>query len=323
MNLELLRHLVDLEKESPRKIEIEYVGDSEVARLYMQRRQNITDDRVLVEIYTGGGQKGVIQGGISTAKEDLGLNQLADFKVGHSSGAAVIAYEQAGQSELGSTIFFEENVSNRFIQVGRPHRVMDLIGLERAFRLQKPLDVEALRNAKPVFYIGIGDRMAGRIDYFNLSTRPDPVADVISSCRVPVLSGIESILRRQIDGGMGRPRSIQFVLGNLNPTDVLIVSPVLLTVSNREQRKPFVNALRRSLRSLPNNQLLTTLIDYPEICEEQTNEVLSLIQGKTGIRAALIGAKSVPFSGAHMGREQLRMAFQNAREQTREIFLNI
>lgn len=255
--------------------------------------------------------------------EEMGLTDVADFKVGRSAGAATLAYEHANQSRFGSPIFFKNNVDNRFASLYRVHRVMDLRSLERVFRRERPLNVEKIRSAASPLFIGVGNRKAGYVEYLDLTKRDDPISDLINSCRVPGATGVESLLSRYVDGNMGRPTQIDFAIDTLKATDLLVVSPGPLQEPKfpRPLRRvqPVVSEMIRRMDGLPNGPFLQNLIDLPSIRRGEFDRLDSVLDSSE-VRVSLIYAKKLPFSCLSMERSALEAAYHTAWQFTKQVF---
>lgn len=89
-------------------------------------------------IITGGGQAGAFSGGVVLGLEKLGLSDVFDFVIGVSAGAAAGMYLLSHQAELGTSIYYEDNVKNKFINFLRLRKIMDIDSLEVVFKKVKP-----------------------------------------------------------------------------------------------------------------------------------------------------------------------------------------
>jgi predicted patatin/cPLA2 family phospholipase len=132
-----------------------------------------TDSARVALVIEGGGMRGVISAGMVTALEQLGLHSTVDAVFGTSAGANAGAYFISRQAALGTSIYYEDLIDQRFIDFKRiPRRGKSLVSLDHL------LD-DVMARVKP-------------LDYASVLASPIPlhvVATHVPDYRPVVLSG--------------------------------------------------------------------------------------------------------------------------------------
>lgn len=174
---------------------------------------NSRKDRFKVAlIIEGGGMRGVVAGGMVTGLQELGLTSSFDAVFGTSAGALAGAYFLAGQSEEGTSIYYENLIDKNFIDFKRPLKCKNLISIE--YLLDDVMD-----NLKPLNYQNI---LEGNIPLFPIATDTASFKSVVlkdfdssaelkealrASSKIPLASGKPVIFREAsyVDGSVAEP----------------------------------------------------------------------------------------------------------------------
>ena len=156
--------------------------------------------------------RGVISAGMVWALEDLGLVDAFDAVYGSSAGAINAAYFLAGRAGLGTTIYYEDINSAKFIDLARPLRGRPIVDLgflldEVAVR-RKQLPIEkVLASASPLTVVVTdvdgGEACALR----SFASATDLVAALRASATMPVVAGGPRSFggRRYLDASISEP----------------------------------------------------------------------------------------------------------------------
>lgn len=173
-----------------------------------------------------GAMRGAIQAGVAVGLEKMDIIKTFDTVVGISAGAAVAYYTFAGQAAIGSTVIFEDMVDMKFINYLRPRNIVNVEGFEKVLRDQKPIDVGALRDFRTNVVVGVTNYMTGVGEFIEIQKTPDPLAGVIASICIPVVSGKTVILEGKnfVDGSIAHPMPLSYAIEKYNPTDILVVA---------------------------------------------------------------------------------------------------
>lgn len=182
-----------------------------------------------VVIYLGGGvMSGVFGAGIVTELELADVYDKLESVYGGSAGAFNAAYFLTRQSELGSSIYWE-NLTNNFIFPARifsgtaqrfwrryisqngktPSNVVDIDHLMRIVKGEKQLDLGILTTQGVPFYIKVLDTHNAEIVYLN--SRKDTLETLkASASAIPYYFPIN---QRYIDGEISKePIGLPFIL---------------------------------------------------------------------------------------------------------------
>lgn len=182
----------------------------------------------LVILFMSGGMRGVAGAGVAVALSDLGLGQTADVVIGASAGTANAAYFLAGGSNvrLGTSIYYEECVNGRFIDLRRRPAV-DIDYLVSVFADgPKALDQDSLRQAEPNFYVGVTRKSDGDFVLIDAkAAKPDLLTAMKASMALPglydrtvMVNGVE-----YLDGWI-ELLPIDQIVRQFQPTDILVVA---------------------------------------------------------------------------------------------------
>jgi predicted patatin/cPLA2 family phospholipase len=165
--------------------------------------------------------RGVVSGGMITALEARGLNDCFDSVHGSSAGACAGAYFIAGQSRLGTQIYYEDVNNSRFINrwrpvIGRPvmntHFLIDYV-----MRVPKPLDVERVLAAKDVLHVVCTDVETGEGAVYSQFRDKDHFFNVLkASITIPIIGGapVRVDNRFLVDGGIVQQVAIESAIAS-------------------------------------------------------------------------------------------------------------
>lgn len=180
-----------------------------------------------------GTQRGVYSGGGVTALERLGLTDAFKTVVGVSTGAPVVSYFLAGQAELGTSIYYEENIGKEFINL-RPNNykenIVDVTWLcNEVFRKgNKKLNVEKILQNQTDIYFAVTDKNSGQGYLVDGKKIEDLVAGINASAAIPemykdkVFLKINGKKKRVVDGFVAFPFPVKQTVEKFNPTSILI-----------------------------------------------------------------------------------------------------
>lgn len=178
-------------------------------------------------VIEGGIMFGVYGGGVVTGLEDLGFTDVFDYVIGGSAGAGTGAYFLAHQARMGTSIFYDDLVGNKFINPTKFSKIIDLDYMENIFRTSKKLDVEAVRKSRSELHISVTNLRTGLAEV--LSSKDEsldlPLA-IKASCAVPLLykNGVELNGKHYCDGLVGLPNAIEYAIRELQCNNILVIT---------------------------------------------------------------------------------------------------
>jgi predicted patatin/cPLA2 family phospholipase len=147
-----------------------------------------------------------------SALDALGLVDAFDAIYGSSAGALNAAYFLAGQASRGTTIYYEDINSRRFIDLRRSLRnrpILDLDFLMRdVLRQRKRLDVDRVLASSTPFSILATDVAAVAAKRFrDFSGEDDLIGAMRASATMPILAGGPFVFRsgRYFDASLTEP----------------------------------------------------------------------------------------------------------------------
>jgi predicted patatin/cPLA2 family phospholipase len=156
--------------------------------------------------------RGVISAGMVCALEALGLVDTFDAVYGSSAGALNAAYFLAGQATRGTTIYYEDINTRRFIDLRRPlrHRpILDLDFLMKdVLRQRKRLDVDrVLAAATPFSILATDVATAAARSFRNFVDEDDLIGAMRASATMPIVAGGPLVYRnrRYFDASLTEP----------------------------------------------------------------------------------------------------------------------
>jgi predicted patatin/cPLA2 family phospholipase len=177
-------------------------------------------------VILGGVLKGVYGGGGVRSLERAGLSDGFASALGVSAGAPAIGYFLARQTGIGTTIFYEECLSQKFINLRGDH-IADVSYLARTWRGtigSKKLDTVALMDSPTHAYISAVPVTSSIAELISLNTLTDPVEGIVAACAMPGLYfGAPHIEGAEyVDGAMTDPFPIRQLVAAEDPTSVLV-----------------------------------------------------------------------------------------------------
>lgn len=183
-----------------------------------------------VLVVLGGAMRGVYGAGFVQALHQLDLQDVFDVVVGISTGAAISSYFLAGeeQTRIGSSIYFEECTSKKFINFRRLHRILDIDYLGSVMRTApKTLDESAIARSRSALYCGVTECDTGAFTLVPaIGAKPDIVQAVLASAAIPYAyhRHIELNGHRYIDGGASNRFPFRLIMEQFQPTDIVVVT---------------------------------------------------------------------------------------------------
>src|SRR5487761_935721 len=230
-------------------------GDIRVLDALFLRKKNLeegkpreADGRKIGILFNGGGQRGVLMGGIALALEEAGLTNVFDHAVGCSTGALCVWYFCAGDAKKGSPVYYTEGVKDNYIRQLRPWRMLDLKIVDRIIRKEEPINMDRFKAFPGEIHIGLTDYKTGKGIFVDPRNFKDSLAPVVTSCAIPLLDGrrfVELEGGEYVDGGIAWPMPIDYCVESLHCTDLL----VLMTHPFQEAKEIFIDRLGNFLVS--------------------------------------------------------------------------
>lgn len=115
----------------------------------------IKDGRKIALVLLGGLMTGVRGGGAMIALEELGLSHAFDSIYAVSAGFCNACYLLTKNTRKGTSIYYENLVSPKFIHLGKFWNMVDTNYVIEVFKNQQPLDVDKLYKAKTKLFVGL------------------------------------------------------------------------------------------------------------------------------------------------------------------------
>jgi predicted patatin/cPLA2 family phospholipase len=167
------------------------------------------DQDRLALVVEGGGMRGVVSGGMVTALEELGLQQVFDLVVGTSAGALAGAFFLAGQSRMGTSIYYEDLTGREWLDYRRGVTKAPILAFDYLFEDlmggRKPLDWQAVIDSPtPLYAVAteLPDYKRALLDEFR--SAEELRLALSASARIPLVTGppIELNNTFYIDGSL-------------------------------------------------------------------------------------------------------------------------
>ena len=217
--------------------------------------------------------RGVISAGMLWALEDLGLVNAFDAVYGSSAGAIAAAYFLGGQAGLGTTIYYEDINSAKFIDLARPLRGRPIVDLSFLLddvavrRKQLPID-GVMASASPLTIVATDVETGEAHALRSFGSATDLVDALRASATMPVVAGGPVLYRgrRYMDASISEPIPVPTAERD-GHTHVL----ALLTRSGDMRPHPsaldryYVAPRLRRLSPALANQYLTRALPYAEL----------------------------------------------------------
>ena len=309
-------------------VTITFSGDKQVIKNILKKKKLLAkNDPTHKKIKTvlllpGGGQEGVIEGGVCIALEKLELIDAFDQLVGASTGAGAGYYTVAKEAAIGASIYFDDNVKNHFISFLRLWKIMDIDEVENVFRNVKPINLETFLSSRTTFLVGITDQETGVGRFVDAKAFGDPLSCVVASICFPVADGGKVVALNKklyVDGALSNPLPITWIIENLHPTDILIVLPEPLT-PKKDFFYKLISASTAPLPKILNKNLRHQFATFLE----RFNAELAYLIGKReipkGIHIGVIHPKQRSIKEVTMSRYLLQEAALSAMNFTKNLF---
>lgn len=176
-------------------------------------------------IINGGFMWSAYSGGVAIGLEELGMFDVFDYVIGLSSGAASGAYFLAKQSRLGSSIYYEDLVGNKFINFLRFFKILNLDYLEQIFREKKSLKTQNVKRSRSTLLVGITDAETGKGKLVSAKKTDDLVLLLKASMAAPYFypPAVQIDGKKYIDGGVGVEIPLMYALSELGCNNILVI----------------------------------------------------------------------------------------------------
>lgn len=324
--------LLPFSKKTSQKVEMAFFGDKKVLHNILLKKQ-LLDKKdpehkniKTVLIFPGGGQRGVVQGGVVAALEKLGLVDAFDYMIGISAGAAAPYYLLAGEAATGVAIYFNDNIQNHFVSFLRPWKILDIKVVEKTFREIKPIDIDRFRKSRPHFLIGVTDLNTGKEKFVDAKAANDPIKVLIASLSAPLATGLKIGNVEHIDGKLcvdgcpGNPLPISYAIEHIGATDILVVmtSPLEYTKDHSTVKK----LLDKTFFKEFSFGLRWDLDHYNQRYNHELQYLKGDIQVPQGVHLGAIYPKIMPIHATTMNKELLEQGALTSLEFTQHLFQN-
>jgi predicted patatin/cPLA2 family phospholipase len=179
-------------------------------------------------VIDGGLMKGVYGAGTALAMDELDICKVFTGTVGVSSGAPTIAYALAGDSKIGSTIFYEELCTKEFLSFRRWRNPEDSAFVRRVLEgvTGKLLDSEKVLQGKIPFYIGLSEYATAKPFLLKPENSEEFYSGIQASISMPgVVSDVITVRGvRYVDGASTEPHVLQHIYEQFDATHILIIT---------------------------------------------------------------------------------------------------
>jgi len=198
----------------------------EKQRLLAARDSRHSNIRPLLLILSGT-MRGVYGGGQVIALERFGLSEVFDTVVGVSTGTPTAAYFLAKQAVLGTSIYCEECITDKFIS---PWRLKVDVGyladVFRGHQSFKMLDQQAIHSSRSAFFAAATCAQTGEGILIDAKeAKPDIVQAIKASIAIPGFTKPVRIGdRHYLDGAGAHPFPFRVSMQCFAPTDMLILA---------------------------------------------------------------------------------------------------
>jgi predicted patatin/cPLA2 family phospholipase len=129
------------------------------------KRVPVNDGRKIALVLYGGGMSGVAGAGAMIALQDLGLTHTFDAIYTYSAGFANASYLLGDATRLGTSIYYEDLIGRRFINLWRFWRIMNVQYLVHVMEKIKPLPVTKIIESSTELFIRLWNVNTGRTEY--------------------------------------------------------------------------------------------------------------------------------------------------------------
>src|SRR4051812_21645023 len=151
--------------------------------------------------------RGVVAGGMVTALDELGLQSAFDLVVGTSAGALAGAFFLAGQTHMGTSIYYEDLTGREWLDYKRALRGSPIVALDylidELMVSHKVLDRSRILTSEVPFY-AVATRVPEYVPEVlgDFRDEDELMAALRASARIPLVAGKPVSLRGRdyIDG---------------------------------------------------------------------------------------------------------------------------
>lgn len=269
-------------------------------------------------ILGGGGMRAAFSAGSLTGFEKIGLADVFDIVVGISVGSPMCAYFLSGQKKFGDSIFFEELTGNKFINLFRLSKIMDIDYLNFVFRKIKPLDQKRIRSSRSEFYVTVTDARTGKGELLDMRDKKIDIIDAVcASAALPVIynktitiNGIE-----YCDGAIGNGIPIDFV-AKRGCTDILIV------LNNSAAKKTNSAPLFERMFALFYMRKFTPILRTATLARNKLYNIsLKKISKLKNVNIGILTPEDMPLKRMSRDGTKMREVAEKAEKQIEKIFL--
>jgi predicted patatin/cPLA2 family phospholipase len=248
------------------------------------------DGASIALVVEGGAMRGVISAGMVWALEDLGLVDAFDAIYGSSAGAINAAYFLGGRAGIGTTIYYEDINSLKFIDPTRPLRGRPILDLGFLFddvaAKHKPLPVAGvLASATPLTVVATDIDAAETSALRGFGNALDLVSALRASATMPIVAG--------------GPRAI----GGRRYFDASICEPLAVATAERDGHTHVLALLTRRGRMNPRASLLDRYYVAPRLRRLSPSLAQLYLTRSTSYNALL---NSIDAGTGPLGRAQVR-----------------
>ena len=173
--------------------------------------------------------RGVVSGGMVTALEELGLHKVFDLVVGTSAGALAGAFFLAGQSRMGTSIYYEDLTGREWLDFRRGITKAPILAFDYLFddlmSSRKPLDWEAvIHSPTPLYAVATELPTYNRALLGRFHSAEELRLGLNASARIPLITGapVELNSSSYIDGSLNESIPMAAAL-DLGATHMLVL----------------------------------------------------------------------------------------------------
>lgn len=194
------------------------------------RKAPFNDGRKIGLVLPGGMMTGVNGAGVMCALQELGLAQSFDVIYTASAGFANASYLLAENTEVGSSIYYEEFSGSQFIHLWKVWEPVSYDRAIEAVRDIKPIDCDKIWSSATDFVLRLSDYSDAGKKRVYIHVKEYPTSDYFNLFRAaissPIITRCTKIhLRKMCDGQITNKDVISLVQTALDSdcTDLLIV----------------------------------------------------------------------------------------------------
>ncbi len=186
---------------------------------------------------------GVFGAGVFTAFQEMNLYKKIKVVYGGSAGAMNAAYFLARQSELGSSIYYEDLTSNFIFPfnvpigiwqlfwnryVNRLHKINNVVNIDYIFEVikhKKVLDIKRIKRLGIKFYVKLLNTSNEKIEYFDVKKSKNPlnILKAAISVKPYYFSSTNIDDEEYIDGTIKEPIGLSYLLKKYPNEKIVVV----------------------------------------------------------------------------------------------------